>query len=586
MKRFMVIVLSILMLVSVLGACSSTPAEVPADTPATAPSTSAPVEEPAEAPAEEPADEPAEAPVEEPVEAPEIGQEGEVPKGFAPGSATYPLCAPGEITIEYWTSAGEDVLTRTEKAFADNVAYRELEKITGIQVDFSVFAASNYATQYSLMLASEEYPDTANVTGATYAGGNEKAIEDEVYVDLSQYTNLMPNYMRWVNHSIGNQKNAYTDSGMMPTMAMVFDRTQPSFYGYAIRQDWLDDLGLAMPTTMDEIHEVLLAFKEHKTNGEAPMDSNTSGFGPFNFLCGAYNVDNFNTNCGIIVKNDVLESSWRSQGLYDFIATMAQWFDEGLIDPDFAAIGWGWNTDRLGTGVNGMLPAMFVQVGDWVAQTGMAPEDMYLTLMPYPTAEGYDRKVFNLGKYSSGMRGESASICVFADSAYIEPIIQWYDYRYSEPGYILTNYGVEGETFDYDESGTPVLRDIILNNPEMGSSLAQEYYLMHNAASVFLLDREENVVNAEGLAYTELWNVRGEWNCVATMTYTPEEGEVISAKASDINTATDEFVAKCIMGQIELNESTWNEFQDQLTAMGIDEVIEIMQAAYDRFLAR
>ena len=45
-----------------------------------------------------------------------------------------------------------------------------------------------------------------------------------------------------------------------------------------INQQWLDQLGLSMPTTWDELYEVLVAFKEKDANGngdpndEIPMD--------------------------------------------------------------------------------------------------------------------------------------------------------------------------------------------------------------------------------------------------------------------------------------------------------------------------
>ena len=41
---------------------------------------------------------------------------------------------------------------------------------------------------------------------------------------------------------------------------------------YWIRQDWLDKLGLAVPTTVDELHDVLLAFKNNDPNGNGKAD--------------------------------------------------------------------------------------------------------------------------------------------------------------------------------------------------------------------------------------------------------------------------------------------------------------------------
>ena len=152
---------------------------------------------------------------------------------------------------------------------------------------------------------------------------------------------------------------------------------------------------------------------------------------------------------------------------------------------------------------------------------------------------------------------------------------------------MLTNYGILGETYDLDENGTPHLFDLLVNNPDgLSAGFAQEIYLIHNGSVVFLLDREENQASDEGRRYNELWRNIGDWPLSGSLTYNAEEAEERSRLVNDLSTYISEFSMKIIMGQEELNESSWNAFQEQLTAMGLDRVVEISQAAYDRFLAR
>jgi len=602
MKRTLALLLAALMLLGLM-ACASQPAaptepSAPADTPATSEPAEtpadAPADEPADAPADEPADEPVDAPAEEPeveltTDAFEATEETELPKGFAEGSE-FPICAPGEITIEVWKSAGDKTLQAAGEPYGENYAYAKIEEETGISVNWNLFSSANYSTQLSLMFASEEYPDFANVIGFNYNGGWERAVEDDVVVDLAQHEDIMPNYMRWVNRTMGNRKNAYTDSGMMPTFAQIYNRTQSAWMGYLIRQNWLDDLGLAMPTTLQEWDTVLRAFKEEKTGGAAPLDVGSSGRHLMNFIEGAFN---FNGTayyglidvCGIICVDDVLHSSFRDQGMYDYLELMSGWYADGLIDPDFPSLMFGWSADRMANNESGIVPGMYTQAGDFAAKAGMAEEGTYLSLLPMPTTEGYDRKIYHNGKYSSGLSPNGG--IVFAASEYVEETIRWIDYRYSEAGYMLSNYGIEGTTFNYDENGNPKLVDLIADNPDgMSIGDAMGHYLIHNGCVVFLLEREESQVNDEGKKYNDLWGNRGEWNASGNLTLNSEEGEERGMLVTDINTYVSEFVVKVIMGQIELNDQTWGEFQDQLTVMKLDRVVEITQQAYDRYLQR
>ncbi len=584
MKRTISLLLALLLLLGMLSACSSTPA-APSDPVNTAGDTSA--AEP-KIPAEEPVS-PGEAPSAEPAPAENFDSVGvELPKGLAEGSV-FPICAPGEITLEYWRSANDDTLKRGDNPFADNYAWRAIEEATGIHVEFNLFSGANYATQYSLMLVSEDYPDVAeSPIGGGYSGGNDKAIEDGVYVDLAEYKDLMPNYMRWVNLSKGNTKTAYTDEGHMVFFNQAYDHSQATYLGYTIRRDWLDDLGLEIPTTLDQWYDVLLAFKENKTGGAAPLDmgfSGSKGFSTSTYIDGAFNV-NGSADCGLIVKGTTIESSFRSQGLYDYLELMRKWYDEGLVDPDFMAPTFFWNMERLANNEIGFIPAMYTQVGTFCADAGMAEQGCYMELMPVPTLDGTERHIYSKGVWASGM-GMPGGAVIFADSDIVEEAIRWCDYRYSEPGYMTTNYGVLGETYDFDENGQPYLFDLLVNNPDgLSAGFAQEVYLIHNGSVVFLLDREESQASEEGIRYNELWNNVGDWTLSGSLTYTAEEGEERSALITDLTTYITEYVCKVITGQTELNEGTWSEFQDQLTTMGLDRVVEITQEAYNRFLAR
>ena len=56
--------------------------------------------------------------------------------------------------------------------------------------------------------------------------------------------------------------------------------------------------------------------------------------------------------------------------------------------------------------------------------------------------------------------------------------------------------------------------------------------------------------------------------------------DTISRKLIDINTYQEEMYTKFILGEEPLDN--WGKFVDQIKGMGIDEVLTVYQAQYDR----
>ena len=68
------------------------------------------------------------------------------------------------------------------------------------------------------------------------------------------------------------------------------------------------------------------------------------------------------------------------------------------------------------------------------------------------------------------------------------------------------------------------------------------------------------------------------------MSYTPEEREVINAKYTEISTFKDEMFDKFIYGNESLDK--FDDFVAKINKMGLNDVIKVQQAAYDRYMKR
>jgi putative aldouronate transport system substrate-binding protein len=144
---------------------------------------------------------------------------------------------------------------------------------------------------------------------------------------MEQYA---PNYMALINGDPGINKDVMLDSGNIKGFSMIEGIVQGPYTGLTIRQDWLDDLGLATPVTFDDWHTVLTAFKDQKGATAPLLLKKELFYAGDHALMAGYDVSESFYQVNGTVKYGPLE-----QGFKDYLVMMKQWYDEGLIDRDF-----------------------------------------------------------------------------------------------------------------------------------------------------------------------------------------------------------------------------------------------------------
>ncbi|WP_178075896.1 hypothetical protein [Paenibacillus oralis] len=150
---------------------------------------------------------------------------------------------------------------------------------------------------------------------------------------MNDYLDHAPNLKKLLDDHPEWRKMASTDNGDLIGFPFIReDVTQQVFLGPAIRKDWLDKLNLSVPTTIDEWYTVLKAFKEQdpNENGEADEIPILIPAGELAFA-GAFGTPN-----DFYRENDTVKYGPIEPGFKEYLATMNQWYNEGLLDKDFA----------------------------------------------------------------------------------------------------------------------------------------------------------------------------------------------------------------------------------------------------------
>ncbi|MFI7128711.1 hypothetical protein ACIBQ1_23620 [Nonomuraea sp. NPDC050153] len=164
---------------------------------------------------------------------------------------------------------------------------KQLEKIAGVKIQWQEISA-DWDQKKSTMLAAGDVPDLIIGTNAI------------TNADLGTYRTLFENLADDLD-ALPNVKALFAAKPQLKSMATLTTGEIYSIPGYKrfwpttvthqyINKQWLDRLGLKVPTTWDELYTVLVAFKEQDANGngdkddEIPMDWSPVGTGGFGYF--------------------------------------------------------------------------------------------------------------------------------------------------------------------------------------------------------------------------------------------------------------------------------------------------------------
>lgn len=121
--------------------------------------------------------------------------------------------------------------------------------------------------EFNIMLTNSPLPD---IVQGDKNRINESAVEG-AFIPLDELIDqYAPNIKRVLEEHPEYVAGSAASDGKLYFIPNLYEgRASMGFY---IRKDWLDRLGLSIPTTVDELYEVLKAFREQDPNGNGRKD--------------------------------------------------------------------------------------------------------------------------------------------------------------------------------------------------------------------------------------------------------------------------------------------------------------------------
>ena len=160
-----------------------------------------------------------------------------------------------------------------------------LEEAAGIPIVWEEVSA-DWDQKKSTMLAAGDVPDL--IVGTQAVNDTDLATYGSLFEDLTESLGALPNVSAMLEEKPELKALATQPSGEIYSVPGYKRFWPPTVQHQYINRQWLDTLGLDVPTTWDELFDVLVAFKDGDPTGTGaeviPMDWSPVGTGGFGYF--------------------------------------------------------------------------------------------------------------------------------------------------------------------------------------------------------------------------------------------------------------------------------------------------------------
>ena len=513
------------------------------------------------------------------------GNEAEGEDQAEGGEWSWPLAEKRDISI--WLSWSNEFVNSPDELHA----IKKIEENTNVHVNWVTVLGAEASEKFGLLMASGDYPDILRQAEAYYTGGLVQACNDGVIYDLTEAVpKYMPNYQALRESSEKLSKDTVTDDGRMVGVYTVASnhgvvQGERVWAGMALRKDWLDQLNMEVPVTIDDWHDVLKAFKDN-FGCEAPLLTGAvTGYDSRHDFLSAYGgLGEFYNDNGT-VKFGTLEEGYKQR-----VQLFRDWYAEGLLDQNFISNDASLipSAEYMGTGRAGASCNIWGLTADIYKIQGYSQdENFFLVGATTPVLNEGDPQQIALA--SSELTKET--LCVTQNCKDLEFACRYLDYWYTEECMFLDSLGIEGESYLDNGDGTYAMSEKLEEQVANG-----EYPTMASALSVWTLGTSDfglynwamfDPMNAgqKTLEAYDAWDQASfDLMLPPCMTMTEDETIKYNNLYTSIETLVQENTIKFITGTQSMDQ--YDTFVQNLRDYGIEECISYKQAALDRYNAR
>ena len=454
-------------------------------------------------------------------------------------------------------------------------AWEEIQERTGVTIEWQIMGV-DYNDQMMLRLAAgTDLPDILRSPGnLPMYGASGVVLSLENLIDA-----YAPNIIKVWDENKPARQLATSADGHIYGVSVVMRENPP--YHWQIRYDWLDNLGLDMPVTTDDWLDVFEAFKTGDPTGTNQAGVIPCLIDPLSFGQ-AFGVELFWTHFQFQARQDGrIGYKWADPRMPEILSYLKILFDNGYLWPEYAS---NQDVDSAEALIYDNRVGAYQNYSDWgmtyndQLRRSVNRDDVGYTSIPPALGPRGDRTLEIIQVMSVG------GTAISKDCKDPRIAMKMIDYLYSDEGQMYMAWGIEGITYEYGADGKPTFTDFARNNPDgLGiSDVIRTYggwptthWVQRPDVYADLVKGVPEFENSPALLspfyHISHFNVAG----------TVEEQDELAQLLSDLNTHRAEQIFRFISGSRPISE--FDQFVNELKAMGMERAEEIEQIKYERF---
>ena len=451
--------------------------------------------------------------------------------------------------------------------------FQKAAELTNVTLEGVTSSANSDATSaYNLMMASGEVADIIGTDKVNI----EKYIDQGVYIDLTELIDKhAPNIKKFLEENPDMKKGATYLDGKMYFVPFMADGKAST--GWYVRKDWLKKLNLEEPKTVDELYNVMKAFKEQDPNGNGKADE-IPYFQRGKTVADLYSLFGVRPEWNVGADGKVVYGQYTPE-FKVAVENVAKWYKEGLIDREIYTRSQNARNYALQENLGGVTH-------DWFTSTSTFNKLLASSI------EGFDFSPIVPPADINGKQWEPNSRKIAASSGWgisslcenPEAMIKYMDFWFTEEGRLLANYGIEGEHWTMVD-GKPTFTQAMFEGEETvvqklwkigaqvpsGMAYHQDYWYEEQTLEPDVQEAIRTYIDGGYIA-----------DQFPGLSFTEEEQKIIDTKFPAIKTFVSETEQQWIMGSKDVTTS-FDEYMNSLKNMGMDDVVAVYNAAYERY---
>lgn len=479
------------------------------------------------------------------------------------------------ITVELFDrSNAPEGSTLTDNKWVEYVN-EQMNKV-GITVEFVAVPRADEVTKMQTMMSSGTAPDLTLTYTYAYAEDyfNQGGIWDlSEFIDGEDQAKNIKSYIGEDVLDIG--RNA--DGNLYGITARRATTAETNLF---IRKDWLDDLNLAVPTTIDELYEVLTQFVKNNPDGRSDVIG-ASFWGlndATNNVCYRNTMSlAFSQLVGDQKEMDIASGFdyYYDPGYREYLRFVNKCFNAGLLDEEYYTM----TTDTYNSDiVNGAMGFFETNVSYNVdilrgnLLKTLQENDPEADIVSIAPLKNVNDGVQYAATYNPG--GLIAFCPKTADAETVEACMTYLDWMCTEEGGYVLYHGFEGEHYNLDDAGVPIVIDATYNATDK-DWIRTDLFLTGNQGYFATVDDFNACTAAENPGYEQyvLDNYTNSLTgtCIQTDSYTSPSTPDLK---TDLGLVCTDWIVKCVTCTEDEFDANYDSFMKACEDAGIETIIE------------